>query len=163
TVRFWTRWPKDARSGKGELRRTKGRTVPTARAHMVGLVVHYGRPAAIQTARDLVERVRASGASSRALEGTDVGADEVTSAEAFPPDLDLVVSIGGDGTLLRAAELAARAGGAPVLAVNVGRLGFLTEARPDEAAQVLGDALRGEAMIEERVAIVAEPESAPWM
>ena len=128
----------------------------------VGLVVHYGREQAVAVARDLARQVREAGAATRALEGPDVGADEVTTAEAFPEGLDLVVSIGGDGTLLRAAELAMRAGDAPVLAVNVGRLGFLTAVGPEEAAQALGEALRGEAIVERRFAVVAEPEDAPW-
>ena len=45
-------------------------------------------------------------------------------------DLDLVVSVGGDGTFLRAAYAASHAG-CPVLGVKVGRLGFLTEVEPD--------------------------------
>jgi NAD+ kinase len=128
----------------------------------VGLVVHYGRQRAVEIARDLVRHVTAAGVPTRALEGPDIGADEVTTPEVFPKGLDLVVSVGGDGTLLRAAELAARADDAPVLAVNVGRLGFLTAVGPAEAALALDEAIRGEAVIERRFAIVAEPESAPW-
>ena len=45
--------------------------------------------------RDLVRHVTTAGVSTRALEGPDIGADDVTTAEAFPNGLDLVVSVGG--------------------------------------------------------------------
>jgi NAD+ kinase len=96
------------------------------------------------------------------LAGTDVEAGESMPEESFPEGLDLVVSVGGDGTLLRAALLGARAG-APVLGVKVGRLGFLTEVDPPDAPAILGDWLEGRDVIEEeRMALVAEAEGAPW-
>ncbi|MDP9298226.1 MAG: NAD(+)/NADH kinase, partial [Actinomycetota bacterium] len=70
--------------------------------------------------------------------------------------LDLVVSVGGDGTFLRAARIAAEVG-CPVLGVKVGRLGFLTEVEPGEAVGVVRLALDGAAAIEDRLAVVAEP------
>ena len=65
--------------------------------------------------------------------------------------LDLVVSVGGDGTFLRGAHVAAELD-CPVLGVKVGRLGFLTEVEPDEALDLIRDALAGGAAIEERLA-----------
>ena len=47
------------------------------------------------------------------------------------PGLDVVISLGGDGTMLRAVDLAYEAG-VPVLGVNVGQLGYLTEVEPAE-------------------------------
>src|SRR5439155_323102 len=84
-----------------------------------------------------------------------VGADETVTADAFPKDLDLVVSVGGDGTFLRAAQLAAVAA-CPVLGVKVGRVGFLTEVEPGEAAPLIDAALEGRATIEERLAVDGE-------
>ena len=72
-----------------------------------------------------------------------------------------MVSVGGDGTFLRAAHLASR-GDVPVLGVKVGRMGFLTEVEPDEAPAVLARMLEGTARIEERLAVLAEPEGATF-
>jgi len=127
----------------------------------VGFVVHHGRPRAVAVATALAERLRECGVPGRALD-QDVGTGEVRPAESFPGGLDLVVSIGGDGTLLRAARLADRAAGAPLLAINVGRVGFLTEVGPDDAIQALDEVLGDEAVVEERLALTAESERAPW-
>jgi len=66
------------------------------------------------------------------------------------------VSVGGDGTFLRAAFVASGIG-CPVLGVKVGRLGFLTEAEPADALSLIRSALAGTARIEERMALTAEP------
>ena len=117
----------------------------------VGLVVHEGRGAAVEAATAIERSVVDAGiASIEALRWMDPAAD-------LP--LDLVVSVGGDGTFLRAARIAAEAG-CPVLGVKVGRLGFLTEAEPGEAIGMVRLALDGAATIEERLAVVAEPADA---
>jgi NAD+ kinase len=89
------------------------------------------------------------------------GTEDPAPAAAFAEGLDLVVSIGGDGTFLRAAHLAAR-DDVPVLGVKVGRMGFLTEVEPGEAAAVLERMLAGTARIEERLAVLAEPDGATF-
>jgi NAD+ kinase len=114
----------------------------------VGLVVHEGRGAAVEAATTLERSLVDGGvASIVALRSMD-------PAGGLP--LDLVVSVGGDGTFLRAARIAAEAG-CPVLGVKVGRLGFLTEVEPGEAVGVVRLALDGAAAIEDRLAVVAEP------
>ncbi|MBI4260352.1 MAG: NAD(+)/NADH kinase [Actinobacteria bacterium] len=135
----------------------------------VGFVAHDGRPAAVEAAGRLVAWVRERGVATAALGAADrLGADD--RLDAGPPtgpdpgpglDLDLVVAVGGDGTFLRAAHLAGRAD-CPVLGVKVGRMGFLTEVEPDGAAEVIGRVLDGAAVIEERLALEAEPEGARW-
>jgi NAD+ kinase len=75
-------------------------------------------------------------------------------------DLDILVCLGGDGTLLRGARLACQRG-IPVLGINLGRVGFLAAADPDTAAETLRRVVRGEYTIESRLAITArvgEPE-----
>jgi len=62
--------------------------------------------------------------------------------EKIPSRADLVIVLGGDGTLLSVAYLAAEAG-VPVLGINMGRLGFLTEVPVDEALLTLDAFLRG--------------------
>ena len=108
----------------------------------VGFVVHAGRPAAVEAADELRAALTAQGVRA-------VNVDEVAT------DVDLVVAVGGDGTFLRAAYVAARVG-SPVLGVKVGRLGFLTEVEPPSAVALVLEALDGRAPVEERLAVVAE-------
>jgi NAD+ kinase len=62
--------------------------------------------------------------------------------EDLPAQVDMVIVLGGDGTLLSIAHLAAQEG-IPVLGVNLGRLGFLTEVPTDEAFITLDTFLEG--------------------
>jgi NAD+ kinase len=109
----------------------------------VGFVIHEGRPAAVD----------AAGALRASLEEDGISCTDLHGGAA---DVDLVVAVGGDGTFLRGAYVAAQAG-SPVLGVKVGRLGFLTEVEPPDAAPLIREALEGRAAIEERLAVVAEP------
>ncbi|HEX2029799.1 MAG TPA: NAD(+)/NADH kinase [Actinomycetota bacterium] len=123
----------------------------------IGIVAHAGRPEAVRVASDVVAWCRARGLRSRSLDVEGVAADETTGPDAFPESLDLVVSVGGDGTLLRAALEGHRAG-VPVLGVKVGRMGFLTEVDPDEAPEALDAWAAGELDVEERMALTAVAE-----
>jgi NAD+ kinase len=139
-----------------EMGRTQWRPV-----RRVGLVIHAGRDGAIEASESLIRSLREHGVLTRCLEGEGSSADEKSPPESFPDGLDLVLSVGGDGTLLRAAQLATQAD-VPLLGVKVGRLGFLTEAEPGEAIHLLGQILSGEMHLEERTAIVATASGAPW-
>jgi NAD+ kinase len=109
----------------------------------VGFVIHAGRAAAVDAADELRGVLTDEGVTTVDLGGVAA-------------DVDLVVSVGGDGTFLRAAYVAAQIG-SPVLGVKVGRLGFLTEVEPPAAAQLIREVLDGRARVEERLAVVAEP------
>jgi len=63
---------------------------------------------------------------------------------------DLIVTVGGDGTFLRGARIAAQ-DGVPVLGVNVGRVGFLTEVEPDDIETALAAFIAGRAHLDERL------------
>jgi len=67
-------------------------------------------------------------------------------------DADLLVSLGGDGTLLRSVD-AALAGGIPVLGVNIGRLGYLTQVEPSDLEQALAAFLAGTHQVEDRMTL----------
>lgn len=127
-----------------------------------GFVVHPGRPAAAVAARSLAGWLQERDVETRTLDGSeaDAGTDEEIDARArsFTTGLDLIVSVGGDGTFLRAARLASRSN-VPVLGVKAGRMGFLTEVEPDDAPGVLASMLDGAARIEERLAVIAEGAS----
>jgi NAD+ kinase len=132
-----------------------------SQARRVGLVVHAGRPQAVEAAGRLIEWLRRRGVVTRSLAGEDVPADEKLPVEAFATGLDLVLSVGGDGTLLRAAQVASMAD-VPVLGVKVGRLGFLTEVDPENAPGLLAAALDGRVALEERRALAATARGATW-
>ena len=68
------------------------------------------------------------------------------------PAADLILCLGGDGTVLRAARLAVP-DGAPILGVNMGRLGFLTSISPDEVFGEFERLVAGEWRIEERLMV----------
>ncbi len=68
---------------------------------------------------------------------------------------DLLIALGGDGTLLRAGRLAAGYG-VPILGVNMGRLGFLAEVSPDNWREDLERVLAGEYWLEKRLLLDAE-------
>ena len=73
------------------------------------------------------------------------------------PDSDLLVCVGGDGTVLHASEVAARSG-TPIFGVRIGRLGFLCEVTEGEAAEAIERVLRGEARSERRTMVQAHFE-----
>ncbi len=73
---------------------------------------------------------------------------------AAHPGVDLLVTVGGDGTILRAAHIAAPHGIA-ILGINMGRVGFMTELRAEEAAESLNRYLENDLWIEERAMLQA--------
>lgn len=97
---------------------------------IVGLVPHPDRAAAQDLAARAAARLTALGATVRVL-ADDAPAlrDHHVAIDEFARGLDLVLSLGGDGTMLRTVDLVSDAG-VPVLGVNVGQLGYLTEVEP---------------------------------
>src|SRR5215475_13274215 len=123
------------------------------------LVAHTGRPEAIQIARVVAERLRSAGVAVRVLksEADDLGCQDVTVVPPSPQAAEgseMVLVIGGDGTLLRAAELA-RPAGTPLLGVNLGHVGFLAEAEPDALPDAVDHVLAGRYYVEPRMTIDA--------
>jgi NAD+ kinase len=116
----------------------------------VAFVTHPGREAALAVTARLCDALDADGVGTVRLP------DDGTVPGDGAPGLDLVVSVGGDGTFLRAAFVASDAG-CPVLGVKVGRMGFLTEVEPAEAEALIRSVLAGTARIEERIALTTEP------
>ena len=73
----------------------------------------------------------------------------VPSDERAGDGADVVVVLGGDGTVLRAAERA-RASGAPLFGVNLGHVGFLAESEPEDLTEVVDAIVHGRWVVEER-------------
>ena len=74
---------------------------------------------------------------------------QTSSRQRLGDSCDLVIVVGGDGSLLGAARALCRYN-IPVLGVNRGGLGFLTDIPPDELEQKVGDVLAGQYMVETR-------------
>ena len=79
----------------------------------------------------------------------------VVSADGAATDAELVIALGGDGTFLRAVELA-RPAGAPMLGVNLGHVGFLAETEPNALADTVDAIVERRYEVEERVTVEAE-------
>ncbi|MFC4245023.1 NAD kinase [Gryllotalpicola reticulitermitis] len=76
----------------------------------------------------------------------------VLSDDTSPDELELVIVLGGDGTILRAAEMV-RGADVPILGVNLGHVGFLAESERDDLAHAVGRALAGDYDVEERMTL----------
>ncbi len=121
------------------------------------VVAHTGRAEAVRSARLVVDRLTSAGMSVRILapEADELGSPEVDVVPANPAaarDAEVVIVVGGDGTLLRAAELA-RSAGAPLLGVNLGHVGFLAEAEPEDLAAAVDVVVARGYVVEERMTV----------
>lgn len=127
-------------------------------------VVGHSRYERFDTALTTLRRFADRRGLALSLEGPIATA--VPDAEAFRPDgVDLLVTLGGDGTLLRGARLVAPFH-TPVLGVNLGHLGFLTSIAPDELDRALDRVLAGEYVLDTRFTLEvrvldSSPDEAP--
>jgi NAD+ kinase len=124
------------------------------------LVVHAFRPEAVVAARAVAERLLAAGIGVRApkTEAEHLNLPGVQAVEAEPAaaeGCELAVVLGGDGTLLRAAELA-REPRVPLLGVNLGHVGFLADVERDEVVEVAQRVVARDWSVEERMTIDVE-------
>ena len=121
------------------------------------VVTHTGRAAAVAAARSVCERLAAAGVAVRVLE-SEIDSRELSGMAVVPPEkalddgVELVIVLGGDGTLLRAAELA-RPAGTPVLGINLGRVGFLAEAEREALDATVARVVDDRYDVEERMTI----------
>ncbi|MGO4461891.1 NAD kinase [Streptomyces sp. M-16] len=125
----------------------------------VFLLAHTGRPAAIRSAELVVLGLLRSGLRVRVLEqearDLPLPPEVELVAECTPKVFDgceLLIVLGGDGTLLRGAEFA-RGSGVPMLGVNLGRVGFLAEAERDDLDKVVDRVVSKSYEVEERMTL----------
>lgn len=142
-------------------------STPTSPAgpRRVLLVAHTGRPAATASAAHLVARLQRAGievvaAADEAKAIGAAGAAPVATMDlpAAAGDAELIVVLGGDGTILRGAEVA-RGVGVPLLGVNLGRVGFLAEAEEQDLAEVAERVALRDYQVEQRLAVEVAVES----
>ena len=121
------------------------------------LVVKTGRQTNLRLAEKVAGRFAEAGIRLRVVEDEAADLDRSCYAEVAPASTaavgtELVFALGGDGTLLRAAELA-RPFGTPVLGVNLGRVGFLVEADMDDLDEAVQRVIDRNYHVEERMTL----------
>ena len=121
------------------------------------LVVKTGRQTNLRLAEKVAGRFAEAGIRLRVVEDEAADLDRSCYAEVAPASTaavgtELVFALGGDGTLLRAAELA-RPFGTPVLGVNLGRVGFLVEADMDDLDEAVQRVIDRSYHVEERMTL----------
>jgi NAD+ kinase len=118
----------------------------------VGLIFHDGRRDTSEFAHSLAAWLEGEGHEVRIASG------DVQPDERFGEGLDLAVSLGGDGNILRAVALVA-AHDVPILGVNFGQLGYLTVVEPADARWAIEATLAGRHEIERRMLLDVAVES----
>jgi NAD+ kinase len=135
------------------------------------LITHTGRKDSTEHAQMVARDLLDAGFRVRVLadEAGDLGIPGVVPVveDGAADDVEIVIALGGDGTFLRAAELA-RPVGAPLLGINLGRVGFLAEAEFDDVDQAVRDVVDGAYTVEERLTLDVtawrdgEPVASSW-
>ncbi|GAB3601704.1 NAD kinase [Microbacterium tumbae] len=125
------------------------------------VVAHAGREDTVAAARRVIDSLRDAGARPvlsaddkaelSAVDGDFSDVDEL-GATVLADELELAIVLGGDGTILRAAELV-RDSGAPVLGINMGHVGFLAEIERDDMDAAVRRVIDRDYEVEERLAL----------
>jgi NAD+ kinase len=111
------------------------------------LVTHPTRPEAISTANELTKLLTGKQINVFATIKTD-GANDFKATD----QIDLAVVLGGDGTMLRAAEIF-RGKQVPILGINLGHVGFLAEIERPSLTEIVDAIASGTFSIEERMSL----------
>jgi NAD+ kinase len=111
----------------------------------IGLFYNSHVPASLPLAKEIAAWLKARDVRTWLCARENAPTDRICS-----PETDLVITLGGDGTILRATSITAPLG-IPVLGLNLGRVGFLTECMPERWQQVMSRILAGEGEIEKRL------------
>lgn len=126
----------------------------------VGFVIHHERALAAELARAAAEWLIAAGHTVR-IPRPDADIAELAEFGCadglLGPGLDVAVSLGGDGTMLRTVDLVA-GDGVPIIGVNVGQMGYLTDIEPPDMQDALERFLLGDEAVEERMLLTVRVE-----
>jgi len=122
------------------------------------LVTHTGRPDIVELSRNTARRLTAAGFDVRMLAYEAKELNNGLDVRPYEPEIEaasgaeIVLVLGGDGTFLRAAELA-RPTGAPLLGVNLGHVGFLAETEPEALDATVASIVARRYVVEERMTL----------
>lgn len=126
------------------------------RGRSVLVITHTGRPAGVDVAREVTKRLTDAGIQVRMLAGeaADLGfpTAAVPAGEDPGAGCEVAIAIGGDGTILRAAEVT-RSSGTPVVGINLGHVGFLAEAESDDIEATVSALVSCSYVVEERMTL----------
>lgn len=120
--------------------------------HTVGLVAKYHEPKAAQMVRWLIPWLKKRGMKVCVESGPVRRGARTCTKKEMAAEADLIISLGGDGTLLNIAPLVIRPE-VPILGVNLGGLGFITEVAVGELESVLRKTLDGDYEVEKRMTL----------
>ncbi len=139
-------------------------STPDANRRCVALAGRATEPRVAEAIRALVQHLLQQGHAVRAVldDVPDLRQDGVDAVDEarLAHGADLLVAVGGDGTMLHAARMAAAAD-VPVLGINRGRLGFLADVGPEHMLERVDDALAGRCQRERRMLLEASLPAAP--
>lgn len=125
------------------------------------IVTHTGRRRSTEHARTVAADLIAAGFEVRVIaeEAEDLHLPGVlpVSGLAVAEGAEIVFALGGDGTFLRAADLA-RPAKAPLLGINLGKVGFLAEAEIDDLDRAVADVVRRDYTVDERLTLDVRAE-----
>lgn len=125
----------------------------------VGLIGKYDDPGVTPTVTALAAHLSRRGLCVV----VDAESNRYLASESYPSckrdriaaRCDLVVVVGGDGTLLNAGRSVARRG-VPIVGINLGRLGFMVDVLPEQMCDVFDEILDGQYVVEERIMLESE-------
>jgi len=126
----------------------------------IGMIVNESNPGALSFGSELAVWIKQFGGELYVTDGLDQLISPSIVAEGGAPEglfktIDVLIVLGGDGTMLRAARLVAGRD-IPVLGINLGGLGFLTSVTVKEARAMVKKVLRGDFSIEQRMMLSVE-------
>jgi NAD+ kinase len=119
------------------------------------LITHTGRDEAREVAAQAARLLTAAGLQVRALTGEEPDSTRAEVVDASPSassGCELAIVFGGDGTILRGAELT-RPSGTPILGINLGHVGFLAESEADDLTVTVDRVVQRDYAVEERMTV----------
>jgi len=126
-----------------------------------GLIANLKREGAAEAVNDFIDWAKQTGNElilSDRLRDISHNDHAFYSREEIAEHVDLLVSMGGDGTILATARAVGKRG-VPILGINLGSVGFLTQHKPDNLRKSLDRIIAGDYQIQERMMLKAEIES----
>ena len=123
----------------------------------IGLLVNRSKPHAIQFAGEVIAWLTERDVTVFVDEDSAflLGRDDLACSKSDLSQSELIITLGGDGTILEAAHFAAPTG-TPILGVHMGRFGFITECHPNDLLSRIDAVLEGEYTIENRMMVHAD-------
>ena len=118
----------------------------------VAIVTHEKRDGVLESARKVISQLEAAGITVAWVDAESLTDQLSSNNETFEAPVDLILVIGGDGTILRAAELA-HDNSTPILGINYGHVGFLAEADPSGLDDVIQSIALGEWTVDSRMTV----------